>query len=749
MLENIAWIRVPHESEISPCPVFVRKFHLNGNETELTLAVTCIGIYRVSLNGTPVGDALFAPGFTSYPHRLQVQTYDLRPYAAVGENRLEIQCANGWAVGFLGRGNTNHIFADHISLAAKISRTDSDGSVTCIGTDPDWTVCKNAIRSAEFYHGETDDFTAKEECLGNALPDVAPTAHLIPDEGVPVREIARVHAKRLFRTPKGETVVDFGQNLAGYAEITVTGKPGDRVTLSHAETLDRDGNFYTKNLELAECRNTYILDGTPRVLKPHFTFQGYRYIRIDEFPAEEEIRPENFVSVAISSDLKQTGSFLCGNEKVNRLYRNTLWGQRSNFIDIPTDCPQRDERLGWLGDAQVFIRTAAINCDVRRFFEKWLNDVMVEQNPDGGIYGVVPKVPGRGTKISTAWGDATVICPWELYRAYGDRDLLARHFPMMQKWVDYVHAQGPEEFLWLGGNHYGDWLAADADLSPAVRRGATQTDLIASAYFAYVTQILIHAGEVLGKEMQPYRDLLTRIRTAFRKTFMRDGLPVLYPKFDGLSSDRRVIGQTQTAIVLILHFGLYEGEAEKAKLADTLLEMIRENGGCMATGFVGTPFLLHALTEAGRVKEAYDLFLQEKYPSWLFSVNRGATTIWEHWDGIREDGSFWDDEKNSFNHYSYGCVFDWVCGEALGINPAEPAYRRVRITPHPDRRLGFAEGSITPPVGKISVAWHFEEDGQVRYNICLPDGVEGELILPGGQTSVLLPGQSVFYGTER
>ena len=747
MLEHVQWIRSPQEAGESACPVFARSFWLDGTETDLTLAATCIGIYRVTLNGTPVSDALFAPGFTSYQSRLQVQTYRLLPYARKGENRLELQCANGWAVGFLGRGNTNHIFADHISLAAEITVTAADGAVRTIGTDGSWTVHRNAIRSAEFYHGETDDFTAEQTLLGAALPDTAPTARLIPDEGVPVREIARVHAKRLIRTPKGETVIDFGQNLAGYAEVTVTGKPGDRVTLSHAETLDREGNFYTKNLELAECRNTYVLDGTPRTLKPHFTFQGYRYIRIDEFPAGEELRPECFVSVAICSDLKETGSFVCGNEQINRLYQNTLWGQRSNFIDIPTDCPQRDERLGWLGDAQVFIRTAAILYDVRRFFTKWLSDVMLEQNADGGIYGVVPKVPGRGTKISAAWGDATVICPWELYRAYGDKELLARHFPMMQKWVDFIRSQGEEEALWLGGNHYGDWLASDAELSPAVRQGATQTDLIASAYFAYVTQLLIRAGEVLGRDMQAYRDLHDRIRAAFRRTFMKDGLPVLYPKYDGLSDNRRVLGQTQTAIVLILHFGLYEGDAEKEGLVQTLSEMIRHNGGCMSTGFVGTPYLLHVLTEAGHAKAAYDLFLQENDPSWLFSVNRGATTIWEHWDGIREDGSFWDDEKNSFNHYSYGCVFDWVFGEALGINPAEPAYRRVRITPHPDRRLGFAAGTVTAPAGKISVSWHVS-DGQVRYEIILPDGIRGDLLLPDGQTAELLPGRSIFYGAE-
>ena len=326
MLEHVQWIRSPQETGESACPVFARSFRLDGTETDLTLAATCIGIYCVTLNGTPVSDALFAPGFTSYQSRLQVQTYRLLPYARKGKNLLELQCANGWAVGFLGRGNTNHIFADHISLAAQITVTAADGAVRTIGTDGSWTVHRNTIRSAEFYHGETDDFTAEQTLLGDALPDTAPAARLIPEEGVPVREVARVHAKRLIRTPKGETVIDFGQNLAGYAEVTVTGKPGDRVTLSHAETLDREGNFYTKNLELAECRNTYVLDGTPRTLKPHFTFQGYRYIRIDEFPAGEELCPERFVSVAICSDLKETGSFVCGNEQINRLYQNTLWG---------------------------------------------------------------------------------------------------------------------------------------------------------------------------------------------------------------------------------------------------------------------------------------------------------------------------------------------------------------------------------------------------------------------------------------
>ena len=744
MLKNAKWICARTEDE-SACPLFQKSLSISKPLKKAEMTVTALGIYNLFVNDERIGRALFAPGWTSYHNRVQVQTYDVTKALKAGENTVGIHCANGWAVGFLGNGECNHIFFDHISTIGALTLTYEDGSVEVVATDATWEVYINRILNSEFYHGETVDFGAEKTKIGMAIEEDAKKMALIPDEGDAVCEQERVSPCKLIVTPKGERVIDFGQNLAGYTEIRIKGKKGDRIVITHAEVLDKEGNFYTKNLELAKCRNTYILSGEEDVCKPSFSFQGYRYIRLDEYPFDE-VDLDAFTSVTIYSDMKRTGDFVCGNEKINRLYRNTIWGQRSNFIDIPTDCPQRDERCGWTGDAQVFIRTAALNYDVERFMKKWLNDVAIEQKPNGGVGGVVPSVPKRGLRVSTAWGDAAVICPWELYLAYGDLEMLRGYYPMMKKWVDYIHGQGPEEFLWLGGNHYGDWLASDADLCPEVREGATQTDLIASAYFAYVTALLIKAGKLLGEDVSGYEEMLPKIKAAYRATFLKDDLPTLYPFYDGIATNRKVLGTTQTGIVLTLKFELYENEEQRKKLIEKLVAMIKENGGCMTTGFVGTPYILHVLTEHGYNEVAYDLFLQEKSPSWIFSVNRGATTIWEHWDGIKEDGSFWHDRKNSFNHYSYGSVFDWTYGCALGIrmNGEGAGYREIDIQPHPDRRLGFARGTVETRMGTLGVSWVYEETG-IRYEFTIPEGMTARVTLTNGRKKTLTAGCYVMY----
>lgn len=744
VFQNAKWIAAVAEPA-GGCPLFEKTICISKEIEKAEWLVTAIGVYDPLINGAKVGDALFAPGFTAYRKRLQYQTYDVTHLLRIGNNTLGIQCANGWAVGFLGRGNTDHVFFDRISAVGLLCVRYADGMCETFGTDASWRAVRSRIIESEFYHGETVDFSASPGAYGKAEEVCAPDTVLIPDEGVPVREQERLSPRKLIVTPKGERVLDFGQNLAGYVEIRIKGRCGDRITLSHAETLDADGNFYTKNLELARCRNTYILSGGDDICKPSFSFQGFRYVRLDEYPFET-VDLSAFTSVAVYSDMRRTGSFVCGNEKINRLYRNTVWGQRSNFIDIPTDCPQRDERVGWTGDAQVFVRTAAINYDIGQFMKKWLNDMAVEQHTDGSVCSVVPDIPNRGTRTAAGWGDAAVICPWELYLAYGDETFLRDYFPMMERWVGYIRNQGPEEYLWLGGDHYGDWLAFDIPLSPDMRQGATQTDLIASAFYAHSVELLIAAGERIGKDVAEYRTLWRNIRKAFCRTFMKDGLPVLYPHFDGLSQNRTVKGCTQTAIVLILQFKLYENEKTRKKLAERLVQMLAENDGCMQTGFLGTPYLLHVLTDNGYPEKAYDLFLEERCPSWLYSVNRGATTIWEHWNGIREDGSFWADSKNSFNHYAYGCVFDWVYGKALGIRicPDGAGYRKIEIIPHPDRRLGYARGEILTPCGKLLVEWRFEEDC-IRYETEIPAGTEARVRLPDGTCRQCGAGRYVFY----
>lgn len=744
MLNKTAWIYTDVLPE-SACPIFQKRIDLKETATEASVTATAYGMYNLYVNGQRVGDALFAPGFTSYPNRLMAQTYDITPYLHKGQNTVDFLCANGWAVGFLGRGNTNHFFSEHISLCAEMQWNEA-GHHHRIETDESWEVLVGEQVEAELYHGEIIDKTRSEHFVGMAKKDNK-NANVVPNEGVPVREQERLKPYRLICTPNGEKVIDFGQNLAGYVEIRVKGKRGDRVVISHAEVLDSDGNFYTRNLELAKSRHTYVLSGDCDVLKPKFSYQGYRYVRLDEWPFDE-VDLSCFTSVAVYSEMKRTGDFLCSNEKINRLYQNTVWGQRSNFVDIPTDCPQRDERLGWTGDIQVFLHTAAINYDVEAFMRKWFTDLMLEQKADGAIGSVVPGVANRGERTSTAWGDAAVVCPWELYLAYGCRDELERCYPMMQGWIEYMHNFGEEEYLWLGGDHYGDWLASDAILCPEVREGATQTDLIASAFFGYSVSLMVRISKALGKDASYYEDMFRKIKDAFRRTFMKDGLPVLYPKYDALSTTRPVKAMTQTALVLILKFGLWEGEEERLGLVRRLCEMIDENGGRMSTGFVGTPYILSVLTEQGETKRAYDLFLQEKSPSWLFSVNQGATTIWEHWDGIKEDGSFWDHCKNSFNHYAYGSVFEWVYGMALGIQIKDDgaAYRKISVRPHPDRRLGFAAGRIETRQGMLSVRWSYQPEG-IRYDLTIPNGCEAEVCLPN-QAPVTLTGGNYTFVTE-
>ena len=499
------------------------------------------------------------------------------------------------------------------------------------------------------------------------------------------------------------------------------------MLISHAEVLDRDGNFYTDNLRRAKQEMKYVLSGNDEILKPRFTWQGFRYIRLDEYPFDE-VDLSHFTAIAVYSDIKRTGHFSCGNEKINQLYHNIIWGQKSNYIDVPTDCPQRDERLGWTGDAQVFIRTAAINFDVEKFFEKWLGDVAIGQGENGEVYGVAP-MPRLSykTHVSAAWGDAAVICPWEIYLAYGNKKILENQFESMKKWIDYMHSAGEEEYLWLGGKHYGDWLAMDGD----GYMGSTSTDYIASAFFAYSTSLFVKVGKKLGRNMAEYEKLYENVVSAFKEHFTENGVPVQ---------------KTQTSYVLALHFDLCDSKQETI---NGLVKMIEENGMRLTTGFVGTPYLLHALSENGRTDVAYNLLFQEKSPSWLFSVNQGATTMWEHWDGIKEDGSFWSRDMNSYNHYAYGAVYDWIFGVAAGIKVLDDGagYTHISIKPVPDRRMEFLSASIETRIGVVSSKWYYKDDS-ICFKVEVPKGTTAEVELPDGQRKIICGGSYIVQINE-
>ena len=746
MMNAKHWIKAPRDMG-GAAVEFRRHFKTAKKVASATINVTAMGVYTLYLNGKRLLDnGVLTPGFTGYKNHIQYQTYDVTA-ALRAENDLTIAVAPGWAVGNMGYQHKVKNFCDEVAVIGEMTIRYADGTKSVINTGSTFDVYTSPVVYSDIYMGETIDLCHKPTYIGKAQHKEI-TSRLVPQVGELILEQERIAAAELIIAPNGERVIDFGQNMTGYVEFRVKGKRGEKIRISFGEVLDRDGNFYNANYRSSRNEVEYILDGKARVLKPEFSFQGFRYIRIDEYP-NIDINLADITAIVVHSELRRTGTFVCGNERVNQLYRNTVWGQKSNYLDIPTDCPQRDERLGWTGDTQVFSRTAALNFDVRRFMDKWLLDMRAEQEADGAVHGVCPSPFLDGTyntRGSAAWGDSACVVPWQMYMAYGDKKILSENFEMMKKWVGYMHGFGREEFLWLGGNHYGDWLAMDA--GGDYYHGATSYDLIASAYFAYSTSLVIKAGEALGENVDEYRALYKNVCDAFRAYFTNDGVPKdeVEMTFQKPGTDYGDIfpnhPNTQTSLVLMLAFGLCRDE-ERPMLADMLCDLIEKNDGCMATGFVGTPLLLHALSENGKTEMAYKLLMQSKSPSWLYSVDHGATTIWEHWNSIKEDGSFWSTDMNSFNHYSYGAVCDWLYGVACGVTPTAPGYAAVRIAPQPSRVLGHAQCALDTPVGKIESAWYYRDD-MLRIECATPAGVPTEIVLPDGTTKNVNGGKYVF-----
>lgn len=727
---------------------FKKRIYLKGEVKEASLRITAFGIYNAYLNGERLGRQVLTPGWTDYRSRIQYQTIDIGGKLR-RENELSVGVGVGWAVGIIGGGPTlKHNWGDTPALLLELEIIYEDGERELISSDESFEVFDSEVRFAEIYHGETVDLGYTPKKLGMAKR-IEPPSAAVPQIGEDITEQDVLMPVGLIVTPKGERVIDFGQNMTGYVTLDIRAPRGSRTVLHHAEVLDGDGNFYTGNYRSAKNELIFIASGGDDHFKPRYSFQGFRYVKVSEYPFEE-IDPDSFRAIVVSSEIRRTGRYISGNPLINQLYSNIIWGQRSNYLDLPTDCPQRDERLGWLGDAEVFCRTAAINYDIDKFFDKWLLDVESEQERRGGaIEGVVPTPRMGFTLVSAAWGDAATVIPWELYLAYGDRERLRKRFKIMKAWVDYQRAAGPCEELWLGGIHFGDWLAMDS--GGETTKGATSTDLIASAYYLHSTELLCLAGEAIGEEVSEYRELYGRIRRAFREYFMEDGLPKkklphteIGRSVDKPEMDIERRGDTQTAIVLILHFGIAE-ESERPMLTAELLRLIREAGGVMTTGFVGTPYILHALSENGQTDLAYELLFNERSPSWLYSVMRGATTMWEHWNSIREDGSFWSTSMNSFNHYAYGAVFDWIFGVSSGIKPIEPGYRKIAFAPHPDKRLGFADASIETALGRVALSWKYVGEA-VRYAIEVPSGASAVFTLPSGRSFEL--GEGKYHFTE-
>ena len=581
------------------------------------------------------------------------------------------------------------------------------------------------IIDAELYNGETID--ARKKQPGWLLPGFNdakwsgvtvmdfPMKNLLATYNEPVRKHETFKALRVIKSPKGEQIIDFGQNLVGWVQIRLKGKAGQKIMISHAEVLDKAGNFYIENLREAKSQDTYILNGNGvETFEPHFTFHGFQFIKVDGIKGE--LNPDDFTAVALYSDMKPTGVFTTSNALINQLQHNIQWGQKGNFLDVPTDCPQRDERLGWTGDAQVFSRTATFNMNVNDFFAKWLKDVTADQTADGLVPMVIPNIM-KSTFGSAGWGETATVIPWNMYLAYGDKQILSNQYASMKGWVNYIQKQSRND-LWNSGSHFGDWLFYSVQDDTDGRSAVTDKFLIAQCFYAYSTQLLINAAQVLGRDedFNYYSELIKKIKEAFVKEYV--------------TGNGRLVSGTQTAYTLALGFDMLP-EDMRQQAAQRLAENVRSYDNHLTTGFLGTPYLCQVLSRFGYTNVAYRLLLQDTYPSWLYPVKMGATTIWERWDGIRPDKSFETPTMNSFNHYSYGAIGDWMYRVMVGIDTYNdgPGYKHIKIMPHPGGGFTNASASLETYYGKLSTAWTILDE-QLQVDITIPANTRATVYIP-------------------
>ncbi|WP_433707048.1 family 78 glycoside hydrolase catalytic domain [Paenibacillus illinoisensis] len=730
----------PEDEHDTACPRLRTTFELKQEVTRARIYVTALGLYELHLNNNRVGQDYFTPGWTSYGKRLQYQVYDVTDLLQAGGNVLGAYLGDGWYKGHLGWNKEKRIFGDQAALLLELHIHYVDGTVESILSNGDWKTASSAIRMSDIYMGETYDARLETDWTDNASTRWSPVDVLeytkeiiVAQENVPVTKVQELEPIALITTPQGDRVLDMGQNMVGWVKFNIEGKQGHTVELRHAEILDHEGNFYTENLRGAAQSIQYTLKGEGvESYEPHFTFQGFRYVKLIGFA--ESINLDDFRGVVLHSDMERTSDFQCSSPLVNQLHHNILWGQKGNFLDVPTDCPQRDERLGWTGDAQMFIRTASYLMNTGPFFTKWLRDLQADQGEDGGIPFFVPDLRsstsegwGDTSHSSAAWGDAAVICPWTIYEMYGDIRLLAEQYDSMKRWVHYIYQQGNNPYLWNTGFHFGDWLGLDS--KPDSYIGATDKDFVATAFYAYSVSLVRKTAAVLGQgeDEAYYAKLHEHIVTAFREEFVTPAGKLAVP--------------TQTAHVLALHFELLDAKARQRAI-DQLGKLIADAGNHLTTGFVGTPYLNPVLSETGHHDLAYTLLFQEDYPSWLYQVTKGATTVWEHWDGIKEDGSLWSADMNSFNHYAYGAIGEWLYRYVAGIRSDEksPGFRVVHIEPQPGPGLDWVEASLDTMYGRVGSSWHRREQNEMEVHVTIPANVTGTVVLPGASLQTVMEG---------
>ena len=707
------WGQPSQEGLVLPPPPYLRKsFLVNKPIKRAIVYASALGLYELQINGKRVGGDYFTPGWTDYTKRVYYQTYDVTDLLTRSGNAIGAILADGWYAGYIGFGKKREHYGSEPRLFVQLEIEHSDGTRQVVATDDSWKASYGPILEADFLMGETYD-SRKEtpDWCTYWFNDASWDSVAVTDQidamiqaypGVTVKKILEIDAKKITEPKKDVYVFDMDQNFAGWVRLKASGQAGTKIVLRFAEMLNPDGTIYTTNLREARCTDTYVLKGTgEEIWEPRFTYHGFRYVEVTGYPGKPQI--DAIIGVVVYSDTPRVGFFECSNPMVNQLYKNIVWGQRSNFIEVPTDCPQRDERLGWTGDAQIFIRTATYNMDVAAFFTKWLVDLEDAQSPEGAFPDVAPRKVAMGDGTA-AWGDAGVICPWTIYKVYGDKRVIEKHFESMKKWIAYLKAHS-KGFL-RPARGYGDWVSIASD---------TPKDVIATAYFAYSTRLLSKMAAVIGRDIEAkiYEELFIKIKNAFNEAYV--------------SEDARIKGETQTCYLLGLYFDLLPPD-KRQQAADHLVERIKAKDWHLSTGFVGLSYLLPTLTETGNLDVAYRLLFNDTFPSWGYSIKNGATTIWERWDGWTEEKGFQDPGMNSFNHYAFGSVGRWLFNTVAGIDTDGPGYKKIIIHPQPGG-ITSAKATYESINGKIVSGWQLK-DGTFTLNVTVPANTSAKVYIP-------------------
>jgi alpha-L-rhamnosidase len=725
----------------NPAPYLRYVFELRSEIQSARLYITSLGLYKAELNGQIVGDHVFSPGWTVYDKRLRYQTFDITAMLNGGKNAIGVILGDGWFRGRIGfGGGQRNVYGKYLALLAQLEVQYSDGSIERIVTDESWRATTGPILFSSIYDGETYD--ARLEHPGWTLPGFDDSSWsgvraiewslnaLEAPLGPPVRCIEKVAPVSVHKSPSGKIIVDFGQNLVGRLSIKVKGPAGHTVTLRHAEVLE-NGELCTHPLRFAEAIDRYILEGVGvETWEPTFTFHGFRYVEVNNWPGELNLNDLN--AVVLHSDMERTGWFECSNPLLNKFHQSVVWGMRGNFLDIPSDCPQRDERLGWTGDIQVFSPTASFLYDSSGFLQSWLKDLKVEQRKsDGVVPPVIPNILGNSFGAAAAWGDAATVVPWVLYQRFGDVELLTDQFESMCAWVDHVASAAGESRLWDKGFQFGDWLDPTTPTDkPAQAR--TAKAIVASAYFIHSADLVTQAAKVLGRkdEQKEYQSLAAEARAAFAREY--------------ITPSGRMMSDAETAYALALVFDLIPTSEQRQHAGKRLDELVRESGYHIRTGFVGTPLICDALCRTGNYVAAYRLLMQQECPSWLYPVTMGATTIWERWDSMLPDGSINPGEMTSFNHYALGAVADWMHRTIGGLAQTEPGYRYMEIRPRPGGGLTHAQVRHITPYGMSGCSWKIE-DGRIDLNVIIPPNTTALVTFPGSDTAPVEVGSGTWH----